>query len=286
MGQRLDRVVTLSTTESLAPRIISDYERALHSDGRRQLNLFALEGFRLLERALATFTPLTHVLISDQAHHDPSSRLQALLQNLQQKNQAILTIPQSTMERLTEGRTLGSILALAKIPTSPDLPQFFSQLSLGPQSKILVLDEMMDPGNVGALLRTSHAMGVSAVFAIGGTDPYHPRAARTSMGSIFRVPILRLPSVGPLLPLFNLHNIFTIGATPEAQILLPSATLPNQALALFVGNEGKGLSSSVRKVLDLLVAIPMSNSIDSLSINAATAVILYAMTHSSNPLKS
>jgi 23S rRNA (guanosine2251-2'-O)-methyltransferase len=106
------------------------------------------------------------------------------------------------------------------------------------------------------------------------------------MGSIFRVPILRLPSVGPLLSLFNLHNIFTIGATPEAQILLPSATLPNQALALFVGNEGKGLSSSVRKVLDLLVAIPMSNSIDSLSINAATAVILYAMTHSSNPLKS
>jgi 23S rRNA (guanosine2251-2'-O)-methyltransferase len=52
-----------------------------------------------------------------------------------------------------------------------------------------------------------------------------------------------------------------------------------------VGNEGKGLSSSVRKVLDLLIAIPMSNSIDSLSINAATAVILYAMTHPSKPLK-
>lgn len=286
MGQRLDRVVALPPTESLAPRIISDYERALHSDGRRHLGLFAIEGFRLLERALATSTPLTHVLISDQAHHDPSSRLQTLLQNLQQKNQAILTIPHSTMERLTEGRTLGSILALAKVPTTPDLPQFFSQLSLGPQSKILVLDEMMDPGNVGALLRTSHAMGVSAVFAIGGTDPYHPRAARTSMGSIFRVPILRLPSVDPLLPLFNLHSIFTIGATPEAQSLLPSATLPNQALALFVGNEGKGLSSSVRKVLDLLVAIPMSNSIDSLSINAATAVILYAMTHPSKPSKS
>jgi len=144
---------------------------------------------------------------------------------------------------------------------------------------------MMDPGNVGALLRTSHAMGVSAVITIGGTDPYHPRAARTSMGSIFRVPILRLPSVDPLLPLFNLHNIFMVGATPEAQTPLPSATLPNQALALFVGNEGKGLSSSVRKVLDLLVAIPMSNSIDSLSINAATAVILYAMTHPSKPLK-
>lgn len=238
-----------------------------------------------MERALATSTPLTHVLISDQAHHDPSSRLQTLLQNLQQKNQAILTIPQSTMERLTEGRTLGSILALAKIPATPDLPEFFSQLSLRPQSKILVLDEMMDPGNVGALLRTSHAMGVSAVFAIGGTDPYHPRAARTSMGSIFRVPILRLPSVDSLLPLFDLHNIFTIGATPEAQTLLPSAKLPNQPLALFVGNEGKGLSSSVRKVLDLLVAIPMSNSIDSLSINAATAVILYAMTHPSKPLK-
>ena len=281
MGQRFDRVVAPSPTQSHAPRIISDYERALHSDGRRQLGLFALEGFRLLERALATSTPLTHVLISDQAQHDPSSRLQTLLQNLRQNKQAILTIPHSTMERLTEGRTLGSILALAKIPASPGLPQFFSQLSLGPESKILVLDEMMDPGNVGALLRTSHAMGVSAVLAIGGTDPYHPRAARTSMGSIFRVPILRVPTVDPLLPLFKRHNIFTIGATPDAQTLLPFATLPHQTLALFVGNEGKGLSPCVRKFLDLLVAIPMSNSIDSLSINAATAVILYAMTHPS-----
>ena len=281
MGQRFDRVVALPPTDSLAPRIISDYERALHADGRRHLGLFALEGYRLLERALSTSAPLTHVLLSDQAHLDPSPRLQTLLQNLQRNGEQLISIPQSTMERLTEGRTLGPILALAKIPASPDLPTFFSQLSLGSRSKILVLDEMMDPGNVGALLRTAHAMGVSAVFAIGGTDPYHPRAARTSMGSIFRVPTLRLTHVDPLLSLFRQHQIFTVGATPEAQTLLPSVVLPDQPVALFVGNEGKGLSSSVRPLLDLLVAIPMTNSVDSLSINAATAVTLYALTHPS-----
>lgn len=278
-------MVSLSPKNPSVARLVSDYERALHSDGRRQLGLFALEGFRLIERALATSTPLPHVLLSDQAHLSASPRFLALLEKLSSQSPSIQLVPHATIERLTEGRTLGPILALAKIPASLSLPQFFAQLSLGTQSKILVLDEMMDPGNVGALLRTSHAMGVSAVFALGGTDPYHPRAARTSMGSIFRVPILRLDGVDPLLSLLRLHHVFTVGAAPEAPTLLPSAVLPDQPIALFVGNEGKGLSPSLRPLLDLLVAIPMCNSIDSLSINAATAIILYALSHSPKPTR-
>ena len=183
------------------------------------------------------------------------------------------------MERLLEGRTLGPVLALAKIPPSPNLTTLVTELSSNPQTKILVLDEMMDPGNVGALLRTSHAMGVAAVIALGGTDPFHPRAARTSMGSIFRVPVLRLPSADELIPALRSLHYFTIGASSDAPTLLPHAPIPRKPIALFVGNEGKGLSPSIRAALDLLVAIPMSSTIDSFSINAATAVVLYAITH-------
>jgi len=141
---------------------------------------------------------------------------------------------------------------------------------------------MMDPGNVGALTRTAHAMGVACVVALGGTDPFHPRAARTSMGSIFRVPIIRLPNIDPLLPLFRANQIFTVGATGDASTLLPKASIPGQTVALFVGNEGKGLSPTIRASLDLLVAIPMSDTIDSFSINAATAVVLYAISYPPN----
>ena len=103
------------------------------------------------------------------------------------------------------------------------------------------------------------------------------------MGSVFRVPILRLPKFEPLLALFQKYNVFTVGATSDAPTLLPHASIPQKTVALFVGNEGKGLSPAVRSALDLLVAIPMSNTIDSFSINAATAITLYALNHPQRP---
>jgi len=102
------------------------------------------------------------------------------------------------------------------------------------------------------------------------------------MGSVFRVPIIRLPNIDPLRPLLREYNVFTIGATGNAPTLLPKASIPGQTVALFVGNEGKGLSPTIRASLDLLVAIPMSDTIDSFSINAATAVVLYAISYPPN----
>jgi len=99
------------------------------------------------------------------------------------------------------------------------------------------------------------------------------------MGSIFRIPILRHESTDALLQTLRDHQVFTIGATSEASTLLPNASFPNKTMALFIGHEGKGLSHPLRQGLDLSVAIPMTSSIDSFSVNAATAVILYAMTY-------
>ena len=145
----------------------------------------------------------------------------------------------------------------------------------------------MDPGNVGALLRTAHALGVEAVVALGGSDPFHPRATRTSMGSVFRMPILRWDRADSLLALLRAHRVLTVGAATEASDLLPQIQFPNRTIALFVGNEGKGISASLRAQLDQLVAIPMGASIDSFSVNAATAVILYAMTYAhAHPLET
>ena len=87
MGECLARVVEFSQKSSAVGRIVADYERALHVEGRRQLGLFALEGFRLIERALATSTPLTHVLCHESAPRDPSPRLQKILQQLEQQKQ-------------------------------------------------------------------------------------------------------------------------------------------------------------------------------------------------------
>jgi TrmH family RNA methyltransferase len=262
------------------PHLVAEFSRALSVEGRKQLGLFSIEGFRLIERALATSTPLAHVLISQSQYADPEPRFRKLLDQLTAISQTVSCIPDEAMEKLIENRTLGSILALAQIPPSPDLPLLLTQWAKQPQRrKILVLEDMVDPGNVGALVRTSHALHVDLFIALRGADPFHPRSARTSMGSIFRIPILRQESTDTLLQTLRDHQVFTIGATSEASIHLPNASFPNKTMALFIGHEGKGLSQPLRQGLDLSVAIPMASSIDSFSVNAATAVILYAMTY-------
>ena len=262
------------------PHLVAEFSRALSVEGRKQLGLFAIEGFRLIERALATFTPLPHVLLTQRDYENPSPRLSKLLEQLAPLPTSLTFVPDNVLEKLTEDRTLGPILALAKTPPTPDLSLLLAQWQKQPQRrKILVVEDMVDPGNVGALIRTAHALDVGLFLALRGADPFHPRSARTSMGSIFRIPILRHDSTDALLQKFRENQVFTIGATSEANTLLPNASFPNKTMALFIGHEGKGLSQPLRQGLDLSVAIPMTSSIDSFSVNAATAVILYAMTY-------
>jgi tRNA G18 (ribose-2'-O)-methylase SpoU len=269
-----------ASQHSPLPRIVADYRRALSPGGQRQLGLFAIEGFRLVERALSNGTPLNHVLVGQKDFDQPGARLSPLLERLRNAEVPVTVAPDATIAELTEGRTLGAVLGLASIPPPPDLDQLCQDWKRNAvRRKLLVLEEMMDPGNVGALMRTAHALGVDAVVALGGTDPFHPRSARTSMGSVFRMPLIRWQSAATLLDLLQKHSVHTVGAATEGSHLLPEVRFNHQMIALFVGNEGKGLSPSLRQMLDQLVAIPMSHSIDSLSVNAATAVMLYAMNY-------
>jgi tRNA G18 (ribose-2'-O)-methylase SpoU len=262
------------------PRVVADYRRALSVAGRQQLGLFAIEGFRLLERAIACGTPLAHVLVGQSDFDTPTPRLLALLGRVGELNSPLTLVPDDVLGELTEGRTFGAVLALAAIRQPPELAELLAAWEQSPaRRKLLVLEELMDPGNVGALMRTAHALGVEAVVALRGTDPIHPRSARTSMGSVFRVPVIRWDSTETLLALLRKHGVLTIGAATEACVLLPEARFESKAMALFVGNEGKGISPGLRDSLDQLVAIPMGDAIDSFSVNAATAVILYAMTY-------
>ena len=263
-------------------RVVADFERSLSPEGRQQLGHFAIEGFRLVERALSAQIGLGHAIICKSDFDRPCGRMQGILDQLKAHECEVSCVSDEIMSRLTEGRTLGSILALAKLPQVLRLKSLLESWNHGPaHRKILVLDQIMDPGNVGALLRTSHALGVEALVTIGGTDPFHPRSARTSMGSIFRVPIIRYDSADKLISLLREQKVCTIGASTLAGTPIHQAAFENKRMALFVGNEGKGLDPDLSSKLDQLVSIPMSSAIDSLSVNAATAVILYAMSHNS-----
>ncbi len=186
------------------------------------------------------------------------------------------------MRELTEGRDLGLILGLVRLPPALTLSDILSAKDTPEQAPPLLLAavDIVDPGNVGALTRTAHAGGAAALLAVGASDPFHPRATRTSRGSIFKLPIVAYETAETLLVDLRHHGIAAAGTVAGGGIPLPVVRWPRAGTAILMGNEAEGLPLQIQTALDFSITIPMPNDVDSYSVNAAAAIILYAAARS------
>ncbi len=191
------------------------------------------------------------------------------------------------MAELTEGRDLGLILALVRLPPPITLSDLFNNEPIqkgqretrpsgGPATPLfLAAVDIVDPGNVGALTRTAHATGAAALLVSGISDPFHPRATRISRGSIFRLPVIGYETAPALLADLRAHDVALVGTTATGGVLLSTMVWPGHSTAVLMGNEAEGLPPAVQTALDYNITIPMPDGVDSYSVNAAAAIILY-----------
>jgi TrmH family RNA methyltransferase len=145
--------------------------------------------------------------------------------------------------------------------------------------RILLLDGIQDPGNVGTLVRGARAFGIDLVVALDGTaDPWGPKAVRSSAGAMAHTPVVRMgweEARGWMEEL----GIPILAASAEGKGV-GSVGFPG-GWALAVGNEGAGVRDAVRDAAHSLVSIPMAPGVDSLNVAAAGAVLLFALTDNS-----
>lgn len=149
--------------------------------------------------------------------------------------------------------------------------------------RIAILENVVNPTNVGAIFRSAAALGIDAVLLTGGcSDPLYRRSARVSMGTVFQVPwtILELES-WPEHPLKQLRNMgyHTVAMALKDDSLRPDDEKLHQAekLAIILGTEGEGLMPETIAVCDDTVCIPMTHGVDSLNVAAASAVAFWEM---------
>jgi len=146
--------------------------------------------------------------------------------------------------------------------------------------RVVVLEDVVDHTNVGAVVRSAAGIGADAVLVTPRcADPLYRRAVRVSMGTVFQVPWTRIaPWPDGLDELRALG--FTVAAltlTPDAVDLDAFAADPPERLALVLGTEGDGLSAGATRRADVAVRIPMAGGVDSLNVAAAAAVALWAL---------
>lgn len=256
--------------------VIERVRRTATHKGHTRSGVFAIEGIRLHERALRGGASLEEVVVGKGFADDPNPRVKQLLQDLAHAGYAPTRVPDEVIATLTEGRRLGDIVGLVRLPPQPNLAQVTAVPENGRCVLLAALD-VVDPGNVGALLRSAHAAGAAGFIAVGASDPYHPRAVRTSMGSLFKLPVWQYASAAALLDDLRAFDVETLGTAVADGISLPHLQLHSQRVAILMGNEAFGLPPAILQAIDRRVTIPMHDGIDSFSVNAAAAIILYEL---------
>ena len=147
--------------------------------------------------------------------------------------------------------------------------------------RIAVLENVMNPTNIGAIFRSAAALNIDAVLLTNaGSDPLYRRAARVSMGTVFQVPWTYLPEERPWQELLQELGFQTVAmALREDSLSIEDPRLAaERKLAIVLGTEGDGLAPDTIAHCDYTVRIPMSHGVDSLNVAAASAVAFYELT--------
>lgn len=229
------------------------------SRSRKKELAFIIEGVRLLEEALNTCqVPELVIYIPDL---DP--RGQQLVGAFQKHNVLCEEVTQEVIKAASDTETPQGILAI--LPLKP--------LPLPLESDFLMIaDEIRDPGNLGALLRTAQAVGVNGFLLSPGTvDPFSPKVIRAGMGAHFRLPILSC-TWEKIRQVTEGLTVIAADMDEGTRIWDADLSLP---LALILGGEAHGPGKYSRDLADTWIHIPMKDGSESLNAAAAGAILMY-----------
>lgn len=164
------------------------------------------------------------------------------------------------------------LIAVAAMP-----PDDLTRILTGPDGVVVVFDRPTTPGNIGTLIRSSDAFDAAGVIVTGhAADPYDPRAVRASTGSLFAVPVVRVPAAAPVLEWRASwpRPPRLVGTDEKGTVDVADSDLTGP-IVLLVGNETQGLAAAWRDAADEMVRIPIGGAASSLNAAAAATVVLY-----------
>ena len=142
--------------------------------------------------------------------------------------------------------------------------------------KFIVLQNVQDPSNLGAISRTAEALGIKAIIAENGCDIYNPKAQRAAMGSLLRLPVIKTENLCALLERCKKSGFKAYATTPSKNAALITECDMSGSVIAVIGNEGNGVSEEIFDVCER-VTIPMSGRAESLNASVAAALTMWEL---------
>ncbi|MBR4867695.1 MAG: RNA methyltransferase [Clostridia bacterium] len=182
----------------------------------------------------------------------------------------MFTVSDGVMQHLSDTDSPQGVLCICEKPDFLDLPQKAGQF--------VVLENVGDPANVGAIARTAEALGVDGLLVSGGCDVYHPKALRASMGALLRLPVYEAEITEILTHLHSLGVSTHAAVVYDADCAVTKMKF-NNACAVIIGNEANGITPQTAKACNSRITIPMAGRAESLNAAAAACILIWEMTN-------
>ncbi|MGV8895268.1 MAG: TrmH family RNA methyltransferase [Rhodoglobus sp.] len=181
--------------------------------------------------------------------------------------------PPELLEQLTGYLLHRGLIASMHRPALPPVEQL-----LATARRVVILENVADPTNVGAIFRSVAGIGADAVLVTARcSDPFYRRAIRVSMGTVLQVPWTRIGPWAEAREQLQGFHVAALALSPDAVSLREFAAIATDRVALVLGAEGEGLTPDAIAAADTVVKIPMAHGIDSLNVAATAAVAMYAL---------
>ncbi len=242
-----DMIKEIVSTEN---KIYKQTKKLLSRAERNKTKMFIAEGQRIVEDAVISGV-VEYIFVS---------------QNYGGKMYDLPTykVPEKMFSALSDTETSQGILAVCKMA-------YYNMEEISCDS-LLICDEVSDPGNLGTLIRTAECSGFGGIILLKGTvDPYSPKVVRSTMGSVFRMPMYFAQAEDLKKYLSDYSIIATVldGSRDLYDIEFP------EKVAVVVGNEARGVSHEVAKMAQIRTLIPMCGNAESLNASVAGSIVMY-----------
>lgn len=184
-------------------------------------------------------------------------------------------VPIQKLDKLVQGNHQGAVARLSKVDFQQLGPTVEEILEKKEAPLVLLLDQVTDVRNFGAIIRTAECTGVDAIIvAKSGSAPLNDVAIKTSAGAAFNIPIIKVDHLKDAIYYLQPSGFQVIAATEKAQQSIYEVNLTNP-IAIIMGAEDKGINPSTLKIVDEKVNLPILGQIESLNVSVACGAILY-----------
>ena len=229
--------------------------------GRKERGTFLVEGGKMVSECVESGMEIVRVALLSSGERPAFAETSFFKDRLDPS--ALLLLGEDAFRAVSDEKTPQGIVAEVKIPKHAAVP---------PKARCLLLDGVSDPANVGAIVRTAAAAGYREIYLADCADPYAPKSVRASMSGVFYTKLMR----GTREEIIEaLEGVPLIAADMEGETVFSFS--PPEMFCLCIGNEGNGLSDSVRARADFTVAIPMQEPVESLNAAVSAGIMMYIL---------